>query len=173
MIEPGLTQSIQALNQNGLLDDQQIMPTKVLVIDDDSDTTDLLRIILEPNAFEVITANKGEEGVELVRSASPDVVVVDLLMPGMDGLKVLHAIRAFSAIPVLVLSAVNKPNIAAQALNSGADEFLIKPMSSSVLVASLNMLARRARVERQAKEDDSRRNGGSSVRANESPSELL
>jgi two-component system KDP operon response regulator KdpE len=150
MIESDLSHTLPELKNNGLLGFQEMIRTKVLVVDDDSDTTDLLKIILEPKAFEVITANTGEEAVELVRELAPDVMVVDLLMPGMDGLKVLRAIRQFSSTPILILSAVNKPNIAEQALDYGADDFLIKPMSSSMLIASLNKLARRARAEQKA-----------------------
>jgi DNA-binding response OmpR family regulator len=127
------------------------MRTKILVVDDDSDTTDLLQIILEPNAFEVIAANSGEEGIQLVQKIAPDVMIVDLLMPGMDGLKVLSEVRQFSKIPILVLSAVDRPNIAELALDNGADDFLIKPMTSGMLVASINKLTRRALAEQRAK----------------------
>jgi DNA-binding response OmpR family regulator len=130
---------------------QEIMRTKILVVDDDSDTTDLLQIILEPNAFEVIAANSGEEGIQLVQKNAPDVMIVDLLMPGMDGLKVLSEVRQFSKIPILVLSAVDRPNIAELALDNGADDFLIKPMTSGMLVASINKLTRRALAEQRAK----------------------
>jgi two-component system KDP operon response regulator KdpE len=125
----------------------------VLVVDDDRDTTDLLRIVLEPKSFEVITANSGEAGIDLVRRFAPDVVIVDLLMPGMDGLKVLRAIRQFSSIPVLILSAVNRPNMAEQALDDGADDFMVKPMSSGMLVASIKMLARRSHAERCSRDN--------------------
>ena len=140
---------VTTLKNNGLLGFQETMQTRVLVIDDDSDTTELLRIILEPQSFEVITANTGEEGIRLAQNLSPDVMVVDLLMPGMDGLKVLREVRKFSSIPILILSAINKPNIAEKALDNGADDFLVKPMSSSVLIASLNKLIRRARVDQK------------------------
>ncbi|OQY91760.1 MAG: hypothetical protein B6D39_05840 [Anaerolineae bacterium UTCFX2] len=149
MIETDISQTVPALKRNDLMGSQNMTRIKVLVVDDDNDTTDLLKLMLEPKAFEVVTANTGEEGVELVRTASPDVMVIDLWMPGMDGLAVLHAVREFSRIPILVLSAVNKPNIAESVLNGGADDFLIKPMKSNVLVASINSLARRARIEQQ------------------------
>lgn len=149
MIESNLSHMVTTLKNNGLLGFQETMQTRVLVIDDDSDTTELLRIILEPQSFEVITANTGEEGIRLAQNLSPDVMVVDLLMPGMDGLKVLREVRKFSSIPILILSAINKPNIAEKALDNGADDFLVKPMSSSVLIASLNKLIRRARVDQK------------------------
>ncbi len=98
----------------------------------------------------VIVANTGKQGIELARSLVPDVMVVDLLMPDMDGLKVCREVRQFSSMPILILSAVSRPNIAEEVLDSGADDFLIKPMSSGVLIASLNRLARRARAEHNA-----------------------
>ncbi len=137
------------LNHNNHMDIQPLTSTKVLIVDDDSDTTDLLKIILEPNGFKVIVANTGRQGIELARNLDPDVMVVDLLMPDMDGLKLCREVRQFSNMPILILSAVSRPNVAEEVLNSGADDFLVKPMSSGVLIASLNRLARRARAEHQ------------------------
>jgi two-component system KDP operon response regulator KdpE len=127
-----------------------IVLTRVLVVDDDVEMTDLLKIILEPNAFEVRAANCGSQGVEAVREFCPDVVILDLLMPDMDGWQVCKEIRKFSNVPILVLSALNKPGLAAYALDAGADDYLLKPMTSSVLIAHLKKLVRRARVEQEA-----------------------
>ena len=130
------------------------VPTRVLVVDDDVEMTDLLKIVLEPNAFQVMAANSGREGVELARDTSPDVIVLDLLMPDMDGWQVCSEIRKFSQAPILILSAINKPGLAAQALDSGADDFLLKPMPSGVLIAHLKMLTRRSRagqIDKQTK----------------------
>ena len=138
------------LNYSNHPDIQSLASTKVLLVDDDSDTTDLLKIILEPNDFEVIVANTGKQGVELARTMNPDVMVVDLTMPDMDGLRVCREVRNFSSMPILILSAISRPNVAEEVLDSGADDFLVKPMSSGVLVASLNRLARRARAEHNA-----------------------
>jgi two-component system, OmpR family, KDP operon response regulator KdpE len=138
------------LNHNNHPEIQPLSSTQVLIVDDDSDTTDLLRIILEPKDFKVIVANTGKRGVELARSLAPDIMIVDLTMPDMDGLRVCREVRNFSSLPILILSAVTRPNIAEEVLNSGADDFLVKPMSSGVLIASLNRLARRARAEHNA-----------------------
>ena len=130
------------------------VPTRVLVVDDDVEMTDLLKIVLEPNAFQVMAANSGREGVELARDTSPDVIVLDLLMPDMDGWQVCSEIRKFSQAPILILSAINKPGLAVQALDSGADDFLLKPMPSGVLIAHLKMLTRRSRagqIDKQTK----------------------
>jgi DNA-binding response OmpR family regulator len=129
--------------------EQVTMQTRVLVVDDDVETTDLMKIILEPDDFEVFTTTSGEEAVSLAKSLNPDVMVVDLLMPGKDGLEVCREVRKFSGVPILVLSAVSKPGIISQALDEGADDFLIKPMKNNVLIACLNRLARRARAEQE------------------------
>jgi DNA-binding response OmpR family regulator len=124
--------------------------TKVLVVDDDTEMTDLLKLILEPNSFEVLAVNVGKDAVQLVQEYNPDVIILDLLMPGMDGWEICEEIRKFSPVPILVLSAISKPGMAARALDAGADDYLLKPTPSGVLVAHLNRLARRARAEHDA-----------------------
>ena len=146
------------LNQNISLNSPSFSPTRVLVVDDDRDTAELLKYILSPSSYEVTIANTGEDGINLARKLTPDVMIVDLLMPDMDGLRVCQTVRQFSNTPILVLSAVNKPNIALEALNCGADDFLVKPMVSGVLIASVNKLARRARAEQKAQEASDNQN---------------
>lgn len=126
------------------------MLTRVLVVDDDKEMTDLLKLILEPSLFEVYVAHSGKEGLETARKVKPDVMVMDLLMPDMDGWQVCREMRKFSRMPILVLSAINKPGMAARALDEGADDYLPKPITSSVLIAHLKKLARRARAEQDA-----------------------
>jgi DNA-binding response OmpR family regulator len=126
--------------------------TRVLVIDDDIAVTDMLRVILEPKSFEVFSSITAEEGINSARCLNPDVVVLDLFMPGMDGWEVCRAIRGFSKVPILVLTAMSKPGMVVKALNEGADDYLIKPVASSVLVAHLRNLTRRARAEKEATE---------------------
>ena len=125
--------------------------TKVLVIDDDEAMTALMRLILEPNAFEVFTANSGQEGVDVARRNQPEAIIVDLMMPGMDGWEVTKHIRSFSQAPILVLSAMSKPGLVAQALDEGADDYLLKPMPSGLLIAHLRSLVRRAHAEKEAR----------------------
>lgn len=122
------------------------MATRVLVIDDDIAMTGMLQMMLALKSFEVFTANSGGQGIEDARRLSPDVIVLDLYMPGMDGLQVCRAIRSFSQTPILMLSALNKPGMAAQALDQGADDYLVKPVPNGTLVAHLNNLIRRTRT---------------------------
>ena len=124
--------------------------TRVLVIDDDQAMTEMLRLVLEPNAFDVHEAHSGPEGIDAARQLKPEVIVLDLLMPGMDGWEVCKEIRTFSQVPILVLSAISKPGIIARALDEGADDYLLKPMPSNVLIAHLKKLARRARAEQES-----------------------
>lgn len=128
------------------------MLTKALVVDDDSEFTDLIKIILEPNAFQVFIANSGKKGVDLAKEVRPDIVILDLYMPGMDGWQVCKEIRKFSNVPIIILSAINKPGMVARALDAGADDFLLKPMPSEILIAHLKKSIRRARVERESGE---------------------
>ena len=116
----------------------------VLAIDDDYAITELLSIILRSHGFDVITANNSEEGLRLIAEKSPNVITLDLMMPDISGWEMCEKIRAFSKIPILVLSAINDPAMVAKVLDAGADDFIVKPVPSAVLIARLNMLLRRS-----------------------------
>lgn len=120
---------------------------KILVIDDDLAMTELLKLVLLPTHSTVITANSGAEGLELAKEECPDLFILDLMMPEMDGWQVCEAIRKFSIAPILVLSALDNPGMVAKALDAGADDYLIKPVPSGVLIAHINNLVRRATVQ--------------------------
>ncbi len=120
------------------------MTIKVLTIDDDPAMTDLLSLLLKANKFDVIVANNGQDGLALVRYAEPDIVLLDMMMPGKDGWAVCKEIREFSNVPIVVLSALNNPGMVASALDAGADDYLIKPVASSVLLAHIRNLTRRS-----------------------------
>jgi len=123
------------------------MTCKVLMIDDDPGMTDLLTQLLKTRGFDPLVAHSGEEGIKLIRRESPDIVILDLMMPQMDGWQVCTQIRSFSTVPILVLSVLDVPGTAASALDAGADDFLVKPVPAGVLIAHLNTLARRAGME--------------------------
>ncbi|MBA4380433.1 MAG: hypothetical protein C0393_07140 [Anaerolinea sp.] len=123
------------------------MPLKVLAIDDDPAMTELLTLLLKRRGFEVFTANTGEDGIRMIRAIIPDVVILDLMMPGVDGWQVCARVREFSSTPILILSALDNPGMVASALDAGADDYLIKPVPSSVLIAHLHNLTRRAGME--------------------------
>ncbi len=119
---------------------------KVLVIDDDPDMTELIKLILTTPAYQVLTASAGSSGITLTKESTPDVIVLDLMMPGMEGWEVCYKIRLFSRVPILILSALDNPGKVAQALDAGADDFLIKPVTSGVLIAHLKNLCRRSQA---------------------------
>ena len=119
------------------------MPKTVLTIDDDNAITELLAMLLRTHGFEVVTANTGEEGIQAIRKKTPHVVILDLMMPGMDGWQVCKQVRTFSNVPIVILSALDDPTLIASALDAGADDYLVKPVSSGILVAHLNRLIRR------------------------------
>jgi two-component system KDP operon response regulator KdpE len=119
------------------------MPTKILVIDDDAAVTDLLSMLLKTHGFEVMATNNSTDGLNHIRDNQPDLVILDLMMPEMDGWEVCKAVRAFSQLPIIILSALNDPSMIASALDAGADDYLTKPTPSRVLVAHINRLTRR------------------------------
>jgi two-component system KDP operon response regulator KdpE len=116
---------------------------KILVIDDDPAMTDLLKLILVSTSAEVITANSGVEGLKKVRDFTPSVVILDLMMPDMDGWQITTEIRTFSSVPIMILSVIDNPGLVARALDAGADDYLIKPAPRNILIAHINNLTRR------------------------------
>jgi DNA-binding response OmpR family regulator len=123
------------------------MTIKVLAIDDDPAMTELLNLLLMTQGFEVKTANSGEEGIKLIREYEPDIIILDLMMPGMSGWQVCSEARRISNVPILILSALDNPGNVATALDSGADDYLVKPVPSGMLVAHINKLTRRINLQ--------------------------
>ena len=115
----------------------------ILVIDDDPAMTELLKILLQATKALVHTANTGQDGIDITRKVNPDIVILDLMMPEMDGWEVCKIIREFSQVPILILSALDHPGMVAAALDAGADDYLIKPVSSGMLIAHIQNLLKR------------------------------
>jgi two-component system, OmpR family, response regulator VicR len=122
-----------------------MLQAKILVIDDDEGMTELLSLLLAPASSEILIANSGTDGIALMQQHHPDIIILDLMMPEMGGWWVCKKIRELSAIPILILSAMDSPGVVAQALDSGADDYLIKPVSSGTLIAHINKHLRRAK----------------------------
>jgi two-component system, OmpR family, KDP operon response regulator KdpE len=116
---------------------------RILIIDDEAQIRRLLRIALETRAYEISDAACGHAGIEAVAFWKPDVVILDLGLPDIDGLTVLQRIRAFSDAPVLVLSVRNREDVKVAALDAGADDFVNKPFGMNELAARLSALLRR------------------------------
>jgi DNA-binding response OmpR family regulator len=115
----------------------------ILIIDDDPATIDLIKIQLQTTEFNLTFAYSGEEGLNLVNQNAPDLIILDILMPDMDGLETCKKLRRICQAPILILSAVDQPQMIANALDAGADDYLVKPVSSTILIAHLQNLARR------------------------------
>ena len=123
------------------------MAIKILTIDDDPAMTELIGLLLRSHGMEVVACNDGERGIQLARTESPDLILLDMMMPGTDGWKVCRSIRSFSKVPIAVLSALDESLVISSALDAGADDYLVKPIPSGVLIAHINNLTRRALVE--------------------------
>jgi PleD family two-component response regulator len=139
--------SMLLYNQNQFSSGSANAPIRVLVINDAHETIRVLKSSLEPGVFDVVEARSGEQGLAQARLVEPNMIVVDLVAAEMDGLEVCREIRQFSNSLILLLSTNGKPGVAEQALNEGVDDFLIKPINSSILIASVYKLARRARPD--------------------------
>ena len=116
---------------------------KVLSVDDDIAMTELTAMLLQTHGFHVLTANSARDAIQIVREKQPHAVILDLMMPDMDGRQVCKNIREFSNVPIIILSALNDPETVASVLDSGADDYLVKPVPSDVLAAHLNRLIKR------------------------------
>jgi two-component system KDP operon response regulator KdpE len=117
--------------------------TKVLVIDDEAPFVRALGISLRAHGYEVDTAGSGEEGLRRAAAFHPDAVILDLGLPGIDGLDVLEGLRAWTDVPVLVLSARHTEEAKVTALDSGADDYVTKPFTINELFARLRAVLRR------------------------------
>jgi two-component system KDP operon response regulator KdpE len=120
------------------------MPGRILVIDDEPNITRVLRGSLSAQGYDVRTANDPEEGLRTFKDWTPDLVITDLMMPGMSGVEVCRAIRASSAIPVLVLSVREHERSKVEALDAGADDYVTKPFGIQELLARVRAHLRRA-----------------------------
>ncbi len=121
---------------------------RILAIDDDAAVTSLLKRGLSYEGFTVETASSGEDGLLLARDHPPDLVILDIMMPGLDGLEVLRRLRAADAtLPVLMLTAKDAPADQVQGLEAGADDYVVKPFTFEVLLARVRALLRRQQSE--------------------------
>jgi len=120
------------------------MKTRVLVIDDDPAMTSLLKRGLSYESYRVTTAASGKEGLELARENPPDLVILDVMMPGIDGLEVCRRLRAAdSSLPILTLTARDGTADQVLGLETGADDYVVKPFTFEVLLARIRALLRR------------------------------
>lgn len=120
------------------------MSEKILAVDDEPRFVRLLEANLSKEGFSVITAENGREAVEQVVNEQPDLVLMDVMMPEMDGFDALDRIREFSNIPIIMLTAKGEEADRIEGLNRGADDYIVKPFSANELLARVRAVLRRA-----------------------------
>jgi len=116
---------------------------RILVVDDEERILNFLSTKLKASGYEVLTAPNGVKGLEQVQAQEPDMVVLDLLMPKMDGLEMLKQLRTFSPVPVIILTAKGADTDRIKGLQLGADDYLPKPFNPDELVARIEAIRRR------------------------------
>ncbi len=117
--------------------------TKLLIADDDPQLLRALRITLTAKGYDIVTAANGEQAISLTIEHRPDVLLLDLGMPGIDGMQVIHAIRGWSEAPILVVSGRTGAADKVEALDAGADDYVTKPFLVEELLARIRALTRR------------------------------
>lgn len=130
--------------------------TKILLVEDDQLISGPLAARLRSSGYEVWVANNGREGLALAVKETPDVVVLDIMMPEMDGWEVCQALRARSTVPILMLTALGDEFDRILGLELGADDYLTKPFSTRELIARLRALSRRVHLDKSELPVDSR-----------------
>lgn len=120
--------------------------SKILVVEDEKSISNFIVAILTANNYDVVTAKTGREAYSLITSCCPDVVILDLGLPDMDGIEVLKAVRKWSALPIIVVSARTSERDKVEVLDLGADDYITKPFGTAELLARIRMALRHART---------------------------
>jgi DNA-binding response OmpR family regulator len=120
------------------------MAEKILVIDDEETTVQLISILLEHKGFEVIKAYRAEDGLRKAYRTQPDLVLLDIMMPDMDGLEICRRLRELSDVPIIFLTARTETKDIVKGLDVGADDYIVKPYDGEELVARIRAHLRRA-----------------------------
>ena len=121
--------------------------TNILVVDDEPRYLALVQINLETAGYSVITAMDGQQAVDAVAAEKPDIVLLDVMMPVMDGFTACERIREFSSVPIIILTAKGEERDRVRGLDAGADDYIVKPFSAQELLARVRAVLRRAERE--------------------------
>ena len=122
------------------------MSKKALVVEDDVNIAELLMLYLEKDGFEVSIAHDGGRGIEMFNETSPDLVLLDIMMPVMDGMQVCREIRKTSSVPIIMLTAKGAVGDKVAGLDIGADDYVTKPFEVKELLARIRAMGRRPRA---------------------------
>ena len=118
---------------------------KILIVDDESSITRFIRAVLLSNNYEVITASSGREAFSMISSHCPDLVLLDLGLPDMDGMQIIETVRQWTQVPIIVVSARSFDRDKVEALNKGSDDYITKPFSTAELLARVRVALRHGR----------------------------
>ena len=138
--------------------------TRILVVDDEAQIRRFLKISLEAHGFDVVEASRGEEAIARCAAESPDLIVLDLGLPDLDGKAVVHRIREWSEVPILILSVRQSETEKVAALDAGANDYVVKPFGIAELLARTRVLLRSARPRPSEKESAELRFGDLAIR---------
>ncbi len=119
------------------------MKSKILLVDDDPNIRQLINLYLEKEGYEVIMADRGDEALKLFRSTPPNLILLDIMLPGMDGWQVCREVRKISNIPIIMLTAKDETFDKVLGLELGADDYVVKPFDAKELVARIKAVIRR------------------------------
>jgi DNA-binding response OmpR family regulator len=123
-----------------------VRPRKIVIVEDETDILELARFNLEREGFRVLPANDGEAGLAIIREETPDLVILDLMLPGLDGIEICRLLKAHPAtepIPIVMVTAKTDESDVVLGLSVGADDYVTKPFSSKELVARVRAVLRR------------------------------
>lgn len=126
---------------------------QILIVDDETRIRDLLRIVLESRGYDVLEARNGEEALYQMQTASPDMVILDVMMPIMNGFECCKKIRQTSNCPIIMLTAKGEDYDQVQGLECGADDYVVKPFTPMVLTARVHALFRRSKKQDENKNE--------------------
>jgi DNA-binding response OmpR family regulator len=128
--------------------DSDVSGKKVLVVDDDIKTVELVKLYLNRDGYRVLTANNGNDALQIARESHPELIVLDLMLPGISGLDVCRTLRAESDVPIIMLTAMTTDDDRLTGLDLGADDYVTKPFSPRELAARVRAVLRRLPGER-------------------------
>ena len=126
---------------------------KIMIVDDDTNICELLRLYIEKEGFETVIANDGETALKLFESQAPDLVLLDIMLPGLDGWQVCREIRKKSDCPIIMLTAKGEVFDKVLGLELGADDYVVKPFEAKEVVARMNAVLRRVAMS-EDKQDE-------------------
>lgn len=132
---------------------QEFKNYKILVVDDEERMVRFIRLNLEHDGFQVIEAYRGSQALELVRTQLPDLILLDIMMPDIDGFEVLRLIRETSNVPVIMLTAKGEEDDRVRGLEMGADDYITKPFSPRELVSRVRAVLRRVQIASGVSDD--------------------